>query len=120
LLAVLILAVPSFGQHEMNEYLQGKLAGEKDVESKDIWYLAGFLGIIGILLAYVVEPDVPMQKLVGKSTYYVQGYMEGYKKKTRSKNVTKAVYGMVASTVIYCSCYVVLLAGMLSTSESTN
>lgn len=117
-LTALLLFTPLLAQQNMNEYLEGKLAGEMDAESKDIWFLAGFLGMIGVLLAYVVEPEVPSQKLIGKPPYYIQGYMEGYKKKSRNKNVTKALYGMVASTVAYCTCYFILIAGMLSTADT--
>jgi hypothetical protein len=115
-LAVLLVVTPLFAQQEMNEFLVGKRDGQQDAEGNRLWFLAGFLGVVGLLLAYVVEPDVPTGHLIGKSPQYVQGYIEGYQKKARNKNMTYAAYGWITETVLLCSCYAFLFAGILTGS----
>lgn len=95
----------------MNEYLQGKRDGERDAKGNAVWFLSGcLLGGVGIIIAYVVEPSVPTEHLVGKSPEYVRGYSEGYKKKAQHKNAMNAVYGCVALGVGY----VILYAAVMS------
>lgn len=111
ILVLLMIAAPLLAQQEMSEYLQGKMDGEREAKGNNMWFLAGcLLGGVGIIIAYVMEPDVPTQQLVGKSPEYVQGYTEGYKKKAQTKNAMSALYGCLALGVAYIILYAAVLA----------
>lgn len=118
ILVILMIATPLLAQQTENEYFKGKIDGEnagKGVGASILWYFAGcFLGLIGIVLAYVVEPDVPSGTLLGKSPEYVMGYNEGYKKAVKGKQVKSAAFGLLTTLVVYCGFYVILIAGAAS------
>lgn len=91
------LAAPAMAQMSSRQYLAGKMDGERDATGNQAWILGGcLLGVIGVILAYVIEPEVPAARLMGKSPSYIQGYTEGYKSATKRKNVMYALYGMAA------------------------
>ena len=77
-----------------NEYLQGKMDGEAAVNASGLWFFAGFCGgLIGVLIAYTVKPTPSTAALVGKSQSYINGYVEGYKSKSGSKQGMLAIAG---------------------------
>ena len=55
---------------------EGTAAGESDVGG--FWFFAGCLGVVGLLLAYIVEPSPPGASLIGKSPEYVAAYTDCY------------------------------------------
>ena len=76
--------------------MQGQMAGSGNAG----WMLGGFLcGIFGVGGAYFVEPSPPIHLLMGKSTDYVMGFTEGYKKETKKKNVQYASIGCLGGVV---------------------
>jgi hypothetical protein len=114
-LAIIMVAAPLLAQQEMNEYLQGKKDGELEAKGNGMWFLAGCcLGGVGIIIAYVVEPSVPTDHLIGKSPEYIQGYTEGYINKAKSKNGMNAIYGCVTTTVVYGVLYFAVIASAIS------
>jgi len=85
--------------------MQAETDAQRDVNGA-LWIAAGFfLGLLGIGAAYVVEPDPPMSRLVGKDPQYVAAYTDCYKRAGRDIQVKKAVIGCVASTLISTACY---------------
>ncbi len=103
ILALSLIALPAMAyQAGGSEYVKGRIAGERDAQGNSMWILAGcLLGVIGVLLAYLIEPEVPSAALVGKSPEYVQGYIDGYKAKARQKNAIYALYGLGIAVVVY-------------------
>jgi hypothetical protein len=87
---------------QADDYLRGRMDGERDAKGNPIWLLGGFAcGILGIGGAYVMKPDVPSVALIGKSSEYVLGYTAGYQEKARNQNVLYATAGCVAGYVFY-------------------
>ena len=101
-LIFLLIATPLLAQQTMDDYVQGKLDGERDAKGSPLWFLAGLgCGIFGAGAAYFIKPSPPTHALVGKSSSYVMGYTEGYQNKARNKNTTYACAGWVAWTILY-------------------
>ncbi len=91
------IAAPVMAQMNSRQYLAGKMDGERDATGNQAWIIGGcLLGVVGVLLAYVIEPEVPAARLMGKSPSYIQGYTEGYRSATKRKNAMYAIYGMAA------------------------
>ncbi len=84
-----------------DEYLQGKLEGERDAKGDPLWLLAGIgCGIFAIGAAFFTHPNPPAEMLIGKSSEYVLGYSEGYRSKARNSNVMYASIGCLLSIAI--------------------
>ena len=80
-----------------NDQNQARMDGEQDAEldvSKILWIVVGFfISIIGILIAYIYQPNPPATKLMDKSQEYVMFYTEAYKDKSRSIQLTYSAVG---------------------------
>ncbi len=120
LLALSLIGLPAMAQSQTTymsskDYTEGRLDGEADATGNQIWLLGGcLLGVVGVLLAYVIEPEVPSGRLIGKSPAYIQGYTEGYKSATKRKNAMYALYGMLAWLVFLIVYYVAVIAAVSS------
>lgn len=96
-----------------NDQNQARMDGEQDAEldvSKILWIVVGFfISVIGILIAYIYQPNPPATKLMDKSQEYVMFYTEAYKEKSRSIQLTYSAVGFAinAGMVI-----IFFLAGM--------
>ncbi len=85
--------------------MQAEADVRRDVNGT-LWIVAGFFfGLLGIGAAYIIEPDPPMSRLVGKDPGYVAAYTDCYKRAGRSIQVNKALIGCVASAVLSTACY---------------
>ena len=105
-LAILIIATPLLAQQTMDDYVQGKLDGERDSKGNPLWILAGVgCGVFGVGAAYFIKPSPPAHALVGKASGYVMGYTEGYQKKSRNKNAGYACAGWAAWIIFYLATY---------------
>ena len=61
-----------------------------------IWGAAGcLLGVTGMLIAYVVTPTVPPERLLGKSPEYVAYYTSTYQRIVQSNQTRNATTGCV-------------------------
>ena len=117
-MALILLVMPLLAQDSTGEYMQGKIDGERDARGEGAWFFAGcLLGATGILIAYIVEPNVPAAQLVGKSNAYVLGYSDGYKRKTQSLNAKNAMTGCGISVAAWLVLYVALIASAESSTE---
>ena len=89
----------------------------KDAEinvNKVLWGGIGcILGPIGVLLGYFVEPSVPANRILGKSSDYVIKYSSCYKSRGKELQGTASLIGCGIGTAISIIYYVVAFA-MLS------
>lgn len=84
---------------------QAQIDAKQDVNGM-LWLAAGFfLGLLGVGAAYVIEPDPPAMKLMGKSPEYVAAYTDCYKRAGRDIQVKKAITGCVAGALLYAGIY---------------
>jgi hypothetical protein len=88
---------------------QPEVAAALDAEADNsdvLWFSAGcLLNIIGVGVAYLVEPTPPYARLAGKPADYVNRYVYAYMAAGRSAQTRMAVYGcgtyMLAGGVFY-------------------
>ncbi len=87
-----------------NDQNQARIDAEQDAElnvSKILWIVVGFfLSLIGILIAYIYQPNPPAIKLIDKSQEYAMFYTEAYKDKSRSIQLTYSAIGFAISVGI--------------------
>lgn len=80
-----------------NDQNQARIDAEQDAEldvSKILWIVVGFfISLIGILIAYIYQPNPPATKLIDKSQEYAMFYTEAYKDKSRSIQLTYSAIG---------------------------
>ncbi len=80
-----------------NEQHQARIDAEQDAEldvSKALWIVVGFfINLIGILIAYIYQPNPPAAKLIDKSQEYAMFYTEAYRDKSRSIQLTYSAIG---------------------------
>lgn len=80
-----------------NDQQQARIDAEQDAEldvSKILWVVVGFfITFIGILIAYIYQPNPPATKLIDKSQEYAMFYTEAYKEKSRSIQLTYSAVG---------------------------
>jgi cytochrome c553 len=108
-MAVMMFATPLMAQQrQVSPTAQAKRDAEQDV-NQTMWYFAGCLTCVGLAIAYLVAPDPPASRLMGKSPQYVASYTEAYKEAGRSKQLRAALIGCVAASVGYGCCIVVLM-----------
>lgn len=119
LVMTVFLAVPVLAQYDTPErvntstadasdYLAGHAAGEQAAQASIMWFFAGFcLWATGVIIAYLVKPTPSTAMLTGKSAGWVQGYIDGYKNKSASKQANKAWLGFGCSTVAWVAVYVI-------------
>ena len=76
-------------------------ADAKAFANPTIWLAAGFFGgIVGVLIAYVLQPNPPASKLLGKSPEYVAYYSDCYRLKVRSIRTQKAWIGCGVGAIL--------------------
>ena len=103
LLMVMFISMPILAQSGQDDYLRGKMQGEADVKATNLLWFFGGCFVIGLFLAYTVEPTVPSAALMGKSPDYIRGYTDGYQAKAKKEQFMKAVYGCITSIVCCCA-----------------
>ena len=85
--------------------------------NRALWGSAGFFfGLLGIGAAYVLEPDPPAAKLVGKDPSYVMVYTDCFKKAGRDLQVRAAVEGCVVGRLVTVGLSVLYLACVLGST----
>jgi hypothetical protein len=98
LIFLCIASTPLFSKENVeqsDDYKSGYADGMKNAKGKGVWILSGvLLGPIGLILPWVINPKVPGGNLIGKSDEYVDGYMKGYKGKTRLNNFAFSLVGL--------------------------
>jgi hypothetical protein len=88
---------------------QAKMDAKADVKG-GTWFVVGcLLGLVGWIIAYVVEPNPPATRLLGKSADYVAVYTDAYKKEAKSLQARKALSGCLVGEAISILVYVIVL-----------
>ncbi len=103
-MALLTFSMPfvTFAQQNSLQ-MEAIVAAERDAQgdtSTGLWFLAGCLGgLIGVIIAYGVEPSPPATRLLGKSPEYVAFYTDAYNKKAKKLQTRSALGGCVVGTL---------------------
>ncbi len=56
---------------------------------------------MGVVIAYVIEPNPPVMELLGKSPEYVAAYTDGYRVTAKRIQTGKAWTGCIVIAVLY-------------------
>jgi len=88
-----LITVPVTAMAQGDACAQAYNDARRDVNGT-LWFAMGcLLGVIGLGVAYLVEPSPSATSLVGKSSDYVAVYTDCYKDKGRSVQTRKAFNG---------------------------
>ncbi len=103
------------------EQRQAEMDAEQDAKTdtnKLVWLIAGFIGnFIGILIAYIYQPEPRASQFLEKPEEYTVFYKDTYKIKVRGIQLTYALIGfaILAAGVIIINLVVLgIIAGMAS------
>ena len=113
----MVFAMPILAQQD--EFMAGRIAGEQAARANTngtLWLAAGCLFTwVGLLAAYIYEPNPSATMLLGKSPEYVAAYTDAYKATAKSVQSSKALIGCIVGTIVT----VVLYAAAFAAAEST-
>ena len=109
LMAVLIFSMPFVTFAQQNSLrAEAIVAAQQDAQSDTnagLWFLGGCLGgVIGVIIAYGVEPSPPATRLLGKSPEYVAFYIDAYQEKAKKLQANSAWVGCLVNglaTAVY-------------------
>ena len=97
LMAILTLSMPVSTLSQQNLQAEAIIAAERDAQNdinRGLWLLGGCLGgVVGVIVAYAVEPSPPVTRLLGKSPEYVASYTDAYREKAKNGQVISALGG---------------------------
>ncbi len=103
-----------------DDFVKGKIEGmAKGAKAGNgAWFFSGcLLGVLGIILPYVIDPTVPVEDLMGKSSSYVLGYTDGFKESAKGANFKYAMYGCGVSAAAEVILYVIIIGASASSSR---
>ena len=109
LMAILTFSMPFVTFAQQNS-LQAEaiVTAERDAQADvntGLWFLGGCLGgVLGVIVAYAVEPAPPATRLLGKSPEYVAFYTDAYTAKAKTLQANSALGGCIVNglaTVAY-------------------
>ncbi len=104
-----------------NDAAQATMEGGMDAKANEggaLWFFAGCLGPIGILIAYVIEPSPPPTRIMGKSSDYVTAYTAAYKSAGKSAQGKMAIIGCLVLGAVEILIYVIYVMLVVSTVTS--
>lgn len=114
LLMVSLLSLQTFPQQKartedlLTACRDGQIAAKYNQDGF-LWYSAGCLmGLIGILLAYVVEPVPPAVALMGKTPEYAFAYTDCYRTTAKRTRAQYAFAGLLTTGVLYLVFYIII------------
>ncbi|HPI02507.1 MAG TPA: hypothetical protein PLB12_00820 [Candidatus Goldiibacteriota bacterium] len=91
---------------------QAQMDAAADV-NKVLWIGSGcLLGVIGILIGYVASPSVPANRIMGKSSDYLQAYTSCYKDEGKGEQGMNAIIGCGISSAIMGVIYLISAASI--------
>ena len=78
----------------------GRMAA-KARTSGGLWFFVGCVGgLIGLIVAYVYEPNPPAMELIGKSPEHVSSYTGCYRTAAKETQTKNALIGCVVGTTV--------------------
>ena len=84
------------------------------------WFIVGcLLGVVGWIVAYVIEPNPPATRLLGKSAEYVAVYSDAYKREGKKVQSQKALVGCLVGTAVTAIVEVIVLVSAASAASTT-
>ena len=108
LMTVLTFSMPFVTLAQQNLQAEAIIDAQRDAQNdvnKSLWFLGGCLGgVIGVIVAYGVEPAPSATRLLGKSPEYVAFYTDAYKENAKKLQANNAMMGCVVNavaTVVY-------------------
>jgi hypothetical protein len=105
----LAMAQSSSGTSE-NACLEAQMSAKAST-SGGMWFIVGcFGGVIGLLVAYIYEPNPPATSLLGKSADYVARYTDCFKQQAKSVQTKNAITGCLVSAALYVLAWVIIAA----------
>ena len=113
-LAVAVLVYPTtvLAQETAGTASEGAVAGQTDGRTNTsgiLWFGAGCLfHVFGIGAAYLITPNPPAMRLLGKSSDYVAAYTDAYGSSAKSVQTKNAWTGCCVSSAAY-GVYVVVV-----------
>jgi hypothetical protein len=117
-MAALTFSMPLFTIAQQNLHGDAMIAAERDAQNdtnSELWFLAGCLGgVVGLIVAYAVEPSPPAQRLLGKSPEYVAFYTDAYSQRAQKRQVNIALTGCVTNCLVTTVYFGVVLAAELN------
>ena len=119
-MAVLTFSIPFVTFAQQNS-LQAEaiVAGERDAQADTntgLWFLGGCLGgVVGVIIAYAVEPAPPATRLLGKSPEYVAFYTDAYTEKAKSLQANSALGGCIVNGLAIAVYVMAVVAAQAST-----
>ena len=120
-MAVLTFSMPFVTFAQQNLQMEAIVAAERDAQNdvnKGLWFLGGcFGGVIGVIIAYGVEPSLPATRLLGKSPEYVAFYTQAYAEKAKKLQTNSALGGCCISTLYVAIYGVAMFAAHSSTGH---
>ena len=116
LLLVLSLSLaPLFGQTETastDPCQQAAIDAGNDI-NKTMWFGAGcLLGVLGWGASYVIKPEPPATRLVGKDDMYVAKYTDCYREEAKKIQNKSALKGCLTYAGTYLVLNLMLLSSM--------
>ena len=101
-MSFMVLAVPTMAQ--IDDITAGRLAGSQEARANTngtLWLAIGCIGgLVGVVVAYVVEPQPSATMLLGKSPEYVAAYTDAYRVTGKSVQTGKAWTGCIIGALI--------------------
>jgi len=84
-----------------------------------VWFMVGCIGgVLGVAVAYVVEPRPSAVRLMGRSPEYAAAYADTYAQRVKSGRTSAAWGGCIVGTLVTTVAYVALIAAA-NQSETT-
>lgn len=102
LMAMLTFSMPFVTFAQQNS-LQAEaiITAERDAQADintGLWFVGGCLGgVLGVIVAYAVEPTPPATRLLGKSPEYVAFYTDAYTAKAKTLQANSALGGCIVN-----------------------
>ena len=119
IMSIMIFAVPILAQQD--EFMAGRITGEQAARANTngtMWLAVGCIGgLLGLVVAYVYEPNPPATLLLGKSPEYVAAYTDAYKTTAKSVQSGKALTGCIVGTIVTAVLYAVAIAAASDSAD---
>lgn len=109
MLCFLVLPSPAAAQDE-DPCTKGKKDAQRNTSG--MWFFAGCLGLVGVLIAYLVEPSPPVSETMGKDPTWVAQYTDCYKSAGKSSQGKRALGGCCVLAAAEIILWVVLLSSV--------
>ncbi len=115
-LALLMLIIPCLMNAQTSTEIiqQARMDAQRDINGCLWMGLGFFLVYLAVGAAYILVPNPPPSRLMGKSPEYVQVYILAYRRQARSKQVTNSLAGCLG---IFAAAFIVVIIQKIATQD---